>query len=76
MTAQVAQAIAEPTERAYTESFRVAFLAITVFGLCFLVASFLTPDMDEYLTGQVACRLIRDGKIPGKEGPGGETIGR
>ena len=80
-TPAVLAAIAAPTKQAFQESFKVVFLATIAFSACLLAASVISPDMEKYMTGEVARRLVRGGEqatggvVGGKAGGGSGMVG-
>ncbi|KAF2836293.1 fungal trichothecene efflux pump [Patellaria atrata CBS 101060] len=56
-TEQIGLAVGEATKRAYVSSFRVVFLCTLPFGAIILVAALISPNVEDYLTDDVARRL-------------------
>ncbi|KAI9785955.1 MAG: hypothetical protein M1839_008221 [Geoglossum umbratile] len=58
-------AIEEPIKTAYAKSLSVVFLATIAFGCLLVVAALFTPNVEGYLTGEVARKLVRGRQVPG-----------
>lgn len=56
-SAAVLQAIADPIKQAYTLSFRTVFLCTLPFGVITIIAAILCPNVEDYMTDQVARKL-------------------
>jgi Fungal trichothecene efflux pump (TRI12) len=57
-------AIAEPLKTAYAKSVSVVFLATIAFGCLLVTAALLTPNVEGYLTGEVARKLVHNRQAP------------
>ncbi|KAK8092846.1 hypothetical protein PG999_014433 [Apiospora kogelbergensis] len=64
---EVAAAVARQVRDSYVASFRVVFLATIPFGFLLVLFACFVPNMEKYLTGNVARRLQR------KDAEGGST---
>ena len=74
VTQDVAAAVAGALKEAYTGSFRTVFYATIPFSAILLVGAFLVPNMEKYLSGNVAKKLRPGGNGDGKEGAAVENI--
>jgi hypothetical protein len=72
ITPTIIEAVRHAVKRAYSMSFRTVFLATLPFGAILLVAAFLTPNVEDYLTDDVARKL--QGR--NLESRGSDTAGR
>jgi hypothetical protein len=63
--AQIGTVVGSAVKQAYIESFKIVFLATIPFGVLLIVAAFFVPNMDKYLSGNVARRL-QNGKSDGE----------
>ncbi len=57
ITPTIIEAVGHAVKRAYSMSFRTVFLATLPFGAILLVSAILTPDVEDYLTDDVARKL-------------------
>ncbi len=57
MTPAVAEAVGHAVKHAYSMSFRTVFLCTLPFGAILLVSAVLVPNMEDYLTDDVARKL-------------------
>ena len=55
--AQVLKAIAGPIQHAYTVSYRTMWLCTLPFGVITIIAAFLTPNVEDYMTDEVGRKL-------------------
>ncbi|KAF2102793.1 fungal trichothecene efflux pump [Rhizodiscina lignyota] len=53
----IAAAVGEATKTAYSHSFRIVFLCTLPFGAIILVSALLAPNVEDYLTDEVARKL-------------------
>lgn len=54
---QIGTVVGAAVTRAYIESFKIVFFATIPFGVLLVTAAFFVPNMDKYLSGNVARRL-------------------
>jgi hypothetical protein len=57
ISATITDAVGHAVKRAYSMSFRTVFLCTLPFGVILLVSAYLSPNIEEYLTGNVARKL-------------------
>jgi hypothetical protein len=57
ITPTVIEAVSHAVKQAYSMSFRTVFLATLPFGAILLVSAILTPNVEDYLTDEVARKL-------------------
>lgn len=57
MTDSITAAVSQALVTAYTRSFRIVFLATIPFSVILVVAACFVPNMEQFLTGNVAKRL-------------------
>jgi hypothetical protein len=71
ITPAIIEAVGHAVKQAYSMSFRTVFLATLPFGAILLVSAYFTPNVEEYLTDDVA-RKLQDRHL---ESSGSDTIG-
>jgi len=69
MTASIEEVVGHAVKHAYAVSFRTVFLCTLPFGAIILVAAIISPNVEDYLTDDVARKL--QGK---KVGAGGQEV--
>ena len=67
-------AVRAAVKTSYSLAFKVVFLVSITFGSLFIIASLICPNVEEYLTGEVARKLVK-GQPPesDEESPRPET---
>jgi hypothetical protein len=66
INAQITAVVGVETIRAYKDSFHIVFYSTIPFGVLLIAAAFFVPDMEKYLTKDVARRLQRMGSKDGE----------
>jgi hypothetical protein len=61
---KILTAITEPIKMAYAKSFSTIFLATISFSGLLVAAALLSPNVEDYLTGEVARNLVHAGQVP------------
>jgi hypothetical protein len=59
ITPAIAVAVGTAVKTAYSHAFKVVFLISIAFGVCFIAAALMSPNVEDYLTGEVARRLVK-----------------
>jgi hypothetical protein len=57
MTNEITLAVMDQVKHAYSLSFRTVYLCTLPFGVLLLIAAVLSPNVEEYLTDEVARKL-------------------
>ncbi|KAF1991550.1 fungal trichothecene efflux pump [Aulographum hederae CBS 113979] len=62
ITAGVTEAVGVALKRAYSESYMVVFLCTLPFGVILLISAVICPNVEDYLTSDVARKLHKPGQ--------------
>ncbi|KAH0542656.1 hypothetical protein FGG08_002979 [Glutinoglossum americanum] len=60
---EILAAITGPIKTAYAKSFSTVFLATISFSGLLVLAALLSPNVEDYLTGEVARKLVHGGRV-------------
>jgi hypothetical protein len=63
ITSEILVAIAEPIKTAYARSFSTVFLATIGFSCLLVGSALLSPNVEDYLTSEVARKFVHGGQV-------------
>jgi hypothetical protein len=67
ITPAVEVAVGTAVKVAYSAAFKVLFLISITFGVCFIIAALISPNVERYLTGDVARKLVKGPVVAEKD---------
>jgi hypothetical protein len=67
ITPAIEVAVGTAVKMAYSDAFKVLFLVSISFGVCFIIAALISPNVEGYLTGDVARKLVKGQAVTEKD---------